>query len=87
VSEGFDIIDFLQDESCIEDDYVTKEIYATLRKVVDNLSEKLKDVIEFVYLDNLGTLRDYSRINNLNYNTVIKRKNLAIDKLRSLIEV
>ncbi|MEG1255941.1 sigma-70 family RNA polymerase sigma factor [Clostridium sp.] len=87
VSSGLELKDLLPDKTSIEDDYVTKEGCEILRKEVENLSEKLRDVIEFVYLDNFGTLSDYARLNNIGYNTVIKRKNLALSKLNTILKI
>ncbi|MEG2917971.1 MAG: sigma-70 family RNA polymerase sigma factor [Clostridium sp.] len=87
VSKDLTLLDLLVDEFSTEDDYVQKEHYEALRKAVDNLSAKLRDVIHFVYLDSLGSLKEYSKINNINYNTVIKRKDLAFEKLRAMVEI
>jgi len=87
VASGLEIKDLLPDETSIEDDYVTKESYEILRNEVGNLSEKLRDVIEFVYLDNLGNLTTYAKTKNIKYTTAMKRKNLALDKLKAMVNI
>ncbi len=73
--------DFLKNDYCIEDEYLEKELSKILKVEVDKLDSKLKDIIDFVYLAELGTLKEYAIAKRINYNTVIKRKNLAIARL------
>lgn len=82
LGEGFSIIGILKDEEVnIEEDYVNKELGKGIEEAIDRLPFKLQEVIKYVYIDEKGNFKEYAKKYGINYNTVIKRKNLAFEKL------
>lgn len=82
LGEGFSIIDILQDEKVnIEEDYVNEELGKILEEAIEGLPFKLQEIIKYVYIDEKGNFKEYAKEYEINYNTVIKRKNLAFEKL------
>lgn len=82
LGEGFSIIGILKDEEVnIEEDYVNEELGKGIKEAIDRLPFKLQEVIKYVYIDEKGNFKEYAKEYGINYNTVIKRKNLAFEKL------
>lgn len=87
LGEGLRLRDILADESInIEEDYIKEKLESYLREAVEGLPFKLQEIIKYVYFEEKGRLKDYARETGINYNTVMKRKNLAFEKLRTLLK-
>lgn len=87
LGEGLRLRDILADESInIEEDYIKEKLESYLREAVEGLPFKLQEIIKYVYFEEKGRLKDYARETGINYNTVMKRKNLAFEKLRKLLK-
>lgn len=78
VADGIDLEDMIGTEDSAEDKIMETFSHDYLIKEVDKLPEKLKDIIYFVYIKDLGNVKQYSIKNNLNYSTAIKRRNHAL---------
>ncbi|GAA0121086.1 MULTISPECIES: sigma-70 family RNA polymerase sigma factor [Clostridium] len=83
---GEDII--LQDKLIYEEDfvgeYINKEIREHLYEFVNMLKPEHKDLIYYIYLDKKGNLKEYSEYKGMKYMTVVKRKEIAIKKLKEM---
>lgn len=87
LSEGFTLENIIADEEMnIEEDYIKEELGIEMREAVEGLPFKLKEVIKYVYIEESGTLKEYSRATGINYNTVVKRKNLAFTKIQKVLK-
>lgn len=72
----------LVSEDDIEEDVVLKEQIGILRKVLDNLPEKDREIIQWFYFKN-KSLKEYSEIEGISPNLAVKRKGRAIERLKS----
>lgn len=83
---GEDII--LQDKLTYEEEFIEEhidnEIRGYLYEFVDMLKIEHKELIYYIYLEKKGNLKDYSEYKNMNYMTVVKRKEVAIKKLKEM---
>ncbi|MEG2936086.1 MAG: sigma-70 family RNA polymerase sigma factor [Clostridium sp.] len=87
LGEGFSIGNILLDEGVnIEEDYVNEELGKMLEEAIEGLPFKLQEIIKYVYIDEKGNFKEYAKECGINYNTVIKRKNLAFEKLRRALK-
>lgn len=87
LGEGFSIIDTLQDEGVnIEEDYANEELGRVIREAIEGLPFKLQEIIIYVYIEEKGSFKEYANEYGVNYNTVIKRKNLAFEKLKRALK-
>lgn len=85
--DGLSLGDMLQDETVnVEEDYIIDELRQVMKEAIDGLPFKLQEVITYVYLEEKGTCKDYAKEKKINYNTVIKRKNLAFAKLKKALQ-
>ncbi len=85
--EGFTLGNIIADEEInIERDYIKEELGIEMREAVEGLPFKLQEVIKYVYIEEYGTLKEFSRATGINYNTVVKRKNLAFTKLQKVLK-
>ena len=57
----------------------------TLYKYIDKLPEQHKDILNFTLINN-GSLKEYSKNNNINYPTTVNIKNRAINQKRKEIQ-
>ncbi len=87
LGEGFSLSDILKDEKVnVEADYINEELVKVLREAIYGLPFKLQDIINYVYIDEKGSFKEYAREREINYNTVIKRKDLAFEKLQRALK-
>lgn len=87
LGDGFTLGDILKDEKVnIEEDYTNSELKKSIEEAIDGLPFKLREIIKYVYLEERGTFKEYAIEMNINYNTVIKRKNLAYEKLKKALK-
>lgn len=83
ISDGVSLKDMLLDENLnLEDDYIEKERNIFIREAIHRLPFKLKEIIDYVYIKEKGNLKEYAKVKGINYNTVVKRKNLAFEKIK-----
>ena len=75
----------LQSNNESVDVQVTDSILAkNLYKYIDKLPQQHKDILNFTLINN-GSLKEYSKNNNINYPTTVNIKNRAINQLRKEI--
>lgn len=87
LGDGFTLGDILKDEKVnIEEDYTNSELKKSIEEAINGLPFKLREIIKYVYLEERGTFKEYAIEMNINYNTVIKRKNLAYEKLKKALK-
>lgn len=87
LGDGFNLGDMLKDESVnVEEDYMKSELKEAIWEGIKGLPFKLQEIITYVYIEEKGTFKEYALEKNINYNTVIKRKNLAFEKLQKALK-
>lgn len=87
LGDGFNLGDMLKDESVnVEEDYMKSELKEAVWEAIKGLPFKLQEIITYVYIEEKGTFKEYALEKNINYNTVIKRKNLAFEKLQKALK-
>ena len=64
----------------VTDSILAKNLY----KYIDKLPQQHKDILNFTLINN-GSLKEYSKNNNINYPTTVNIKNRAINQLRKEI--
>lgn len=75
----------LPSNSELVDVQVTDTILArSLYKYINKLPQQHKDILNFTLINN-GSLKEYSKNNNINYPTTVNIKNRAINQLRKEI--
>lgn len=87
LGDGFNLGDMLKDELVnVEEDYMKSELKEAIWEAIKGLPFKLQEIITYVYIEEKGTFKEYALEKNINYNTVIKRKNLAFEKLQKALK-
>lgn len=87
LGDGFNLGDMLKDELVnVEEDYMKSELKEAVWEAIKGLPFKLQEIITYVYIEEKGTFKEYALEKNINYNTVIKRKNLAFEKLQKALK-
>ncbi|MBL4932608.1 sigma-70 family RNA polymerase sigma factor [Clostridium paridis] len=77
---------FFVSEENIEANFLDKELHYNLTKAITSLSNKEKELIEYVYLKNTwGGLTRYSREKALPYNEVLNLRNKTLSKLKNAL--
>ena len=64
-------------EEQVTDSILAKSLY----KYINKLTPQHKDILNFTLLNN-GSLKEYSKNNNINYPTTVNIKNRALKQLR-----
>ena len=75
------IIDNIQDETTLEDTYLTKLTNNQLSKVLSNLSYEDKELIKEIYF-NKTSVRKYAENHQISYQKALRRKNRILMELR-----
>lgn len=83
--EGFELIDILVSGENIEEDFCEQEEKIELRKALNRLSEKEKEIIHWFYFEN-KTLQQYAELKAIGYRTAVERKKRALIKLRTFMQ-
>ncbi|WP_066630873.1 sigma-70 family RNA polymerase sigma factor [Clostridium magnum] len=83
--EGQELIDTIASEESLEEKVLEEEEKAALKKAVDKLPEKYRDVILWFYIEN-KTLSQYSKEKGIPYRTVKQRKDKALEKLKDMLK-
>ena len=82
IGDEISLKDILPDKGVnVEENYIKEELGREIREAIKGLPFKLQEIINYVYVEERGNFKDYARETGINYNTVIKRKNLAFEKL------
>ncbi|SHK17787.1 RNA polymerase sigma factor, sigma-70 family [Clostridium cavendishii DSM 21758] len=82
--EGFELMDNLEADTNIEEEYVYKEKIENLRKALSNFTEEEKEFILFIYSKNSGAIAEYSRIKDVDYRKCIKMRDDILKRLRNI---
>lgn len=83
--EGQELIDTIASEETLEEKVLEEEEKAALKRAVDKLPEKYREVILWFYIEN-KTLDQYSKEKGIPYRTVKHRKNKALEKLKDMLK-
>ena len=75
------IIDNIQDETTLEDTYLTKLNNKQLSKVLSNLTYEDKELIKEIYF-NKTSVRKYAKNHQISYQKALRRKNRILMELR-----
>lgn len=83
VNQNTQLLDMLSTKENIEEDYVKNEVLGEISKVINNLPKELREVIDYYYISNKGSLKEYAEEKNINYSTLIRRKSLALKIIKN----
>jgi RNA polymerase sigma factor (sigma-70 family) len=84
-SEGFELMDSLQSDFNMEEDYEKREEKLMLMKVLEKLSKEEGELINWIYFKN-KTLEKYAREKDICYKTALNRKKKVLIKLRDFLD-
>ncbi len=84
IGEGIILQDKLTYEDRFIDNYINDETRRYLYEFVDMLTAEHKELIYYVYLDKKGNLKEYSEYKNMKYMTIVKRREVAIKRLKDM---
>lgn len=84
-SEGFELMDSLQSDFNMEEDYEKSEEKFMLMKVLEKLSKEEGELINWIYFQN-KTLEKYAREKDICYKTALNRKKKVLIKLRDFLD-
>jgi RNA polymerase sporulation-specific sigma factor len=73
-------------QDLVEDKYILKEQKRELLEVINTLKEEQRHLIYFLYIDDLGNLKDYAEKYGKNYSCVAKRKAKACKNIKKVLE-
>ncbi|MDW8802215.1 sigma-70 family RNA polymerase sigma factor [Clostridium sp. A1-XYC3] len=79
--DGIEFIEILHSPEDLEETVLLKEKIAMLKKAINNLPEDEREIINWFYLNN-KSLKEYAAKEDINVNTVVKRKSRALGKLK-----
>ena len=79
--DGIEFIEILHSPEDLEGTVLLKEEIAMLKKAINNLPEEEREIINWFYLNN-KSLKEYAAKEDINVNTVVKRKGRALGKLK-----
>lgn len=85
IEDEVQLVDIIKSEENIEGEYIKKEIKKIVHQCINELPVELRDIIDYHYIKNEGTLKKYSEERNINYRIVIKRKGQAIKLLEKAL--
>ena len=80
-SEGYEIVDCIASEENLEEQIVEDEEKAALKRALEKLGEKERDIIYWFYFEK-KTLEQYAKEKGVGYRTCIDRKKRALEKLK-----
>jgi len=85
IEDEVQLVDIIKSEENIEGEYIKKEIKKIVQQCINELPVELRDIIDYHYIKNEGTLKKYSEEKNINYRIVTKRKGQAIRLLKNAL--
>lgn len=83
--EGLEVIDLISDHINIEEQVIKEEELEKLYKAFGILTLEERRLIKIIYFKNVK-IKEYSEIKGLKYGTVLKRKRVAIEKLKKYLK-
>lgn len=83
--EGSELINVISSEEDLEEDFIRKEEKRMVRKALNKLSEKEKEIIFWFYFQK-KTLQDYASFKGIGYRTAVDIKKRALINLRRNLE-
>lgn len=78
---GIEFMEMLVSDEDVEEDLMLKEKITIIRKALDKLNESEREIINWFYFEN-KPLKEYALKKGMNFNTVVKRKCRAVEKVR-----
>ena len=86
VNKDYDIMDNVRlSDPSVEDSMVNEQVYADLRKMIDNLPDEQKEVVNMrMYAD--MSFKEIAEATNVSINTALGRMRYALINLRKLAE-
>ncbi|MBQ3595679.1 MAG: sigma-70 family RNA polymerase sigma factor [Bacteroidales bacterium] len=86
VNKDYDIMDNVRlSDPSVEDSMVNEQVYADLRKMIDNLPDEQKEVVNMrMYAD--MSFKEIAEATNVSINTALGRMRYAIINLRKMAE-
>lgn len=85
IDEGIEIIENLNSDENIEEEYMLKESVNELNSALKKLLPKEKELILHVYF-NHRTVKEFAKLNSMNYVTCVKLKDRTLKKLKKLMK-
>lgn len=82
---GQELIDNIASEENLEERIIEDEEKAALKRAVEKLPEKYREIILWFYIEN-KTLDQYSKEKGIAYRTVKNRKKKALEKLKEMLK-
>lgn len=73
-------------EDLLEEEYLLKEEKVELLAAIEELKEKQKHLIYFLYIHDLGTMKNYAKIYGEKYDAVAKRKAVACKNIKEILK-
>lgn len=86
INQDTQLIDMLSTEENIEEDYVKNQVLKEIIQVINTLPEDLGEIINYYYISNKGSLKEYAEEKNIKYSTLIRRKNLALKIIKDSLK-
>lgn len=81
---GITICEKLTDDFLVEDDYINRETIKEVKRALNMLDLKDRDVIEQTFFQEV-TLKQYSTIIGIGYSAVVQRRRRAVVKLKAIL--
>lgn len=85
IEDEVQLVDIIKSEENIEEEYIKKEIKKIVHQCINELPVELRDIIDYHYIKNEGTLKKYSEEKNIDYRIVTKRKRQAVKLLKKAL--
>lgn len=82
---GSELIDLIPSEENLEENFEKKEEKILLRRALDKLSSKQREIIYWFYFEN-KSLNQYALEKGIGYRTAVDQKKKALNRLRDILK-
>lgn len=79
--EGLTLVDYIEDNFNLEEEYLKKETYKELRQAIKKLNNEEKEIIKWVYFDR-KSLKEYTQLKGITYNQGRYRLQVVLKNLK-----
>ncbi|MCX7694371.1 MAG: sigma-70 family RNA polymerase sigma factor [Caloramator sp.] len=82
LEDGGSLYDLIQDDKCLEEDFLKEEDIKRLYRALECLSKKQREIIEEYYFNGKSMI-EISKAKRCHYNSIVRLKDRALIKLKN----
>ncbi|MBC8062326.1 MAG: sigma-70 family RNA polymerase sigma factor [Clostridiaceae bacterium] len=82
---GFELMNIIPDQECLEDNLLKKEMHVKLNEVIKKLSRDDKEIIDYLFIKEYR-VSDFAKLKNLDYWVCQRKVKALLKKLRTCLK-